>query len=461
LCYGFSFKKRKIDISAALGIAQTAVLNRCGFNKADQVGCQRFMNNERVLEKDLLADLVAPCLAHPPVDHVLVIQDTSQYNFDTFEGRFADDDEHIGVLGDNKTLGLFAHTALAVDAGTGIPIGFADLKLYQYASQRMDKKERKYQSQPIEEKSSYRWLEVISHSAERLPSAAKITVIADREADIYQFLAVPRDERVELLVRSSHNRKLVGGDKLHARLDGMGWIGSYQLELKNDRRRKGKPIDLSVRYTEVELLKSSSVVDPDNRYPATQKVNVVEVLELSPPPGIEPIHWYLYTTHPVNSLVDALCIIQWYVQRWWIEDFFRLTKRKGFELEESQLRSGAALKRLIHLVFEQALKVLVLRQGRLQVNVTLVSIFSEPQIRLLKHLNSEVEGQSSYQQNPFSPKTLAWGSWVIARLGGWTAQPVDKRPAGVITLIRGYRRFKDMELAFYYATKPYSYDNDV
>lgn len=141
------------------------------------------MNNERVTLDDLKEDLVAP-LADLDIDHVLVLQDTCQYNFDTFEGRFSVDDEHIGVLGDNKSLGIFAHAGLALNADTGFPVGFTELDLYNYDRNGQPAKSKAYRKQSIEEKRSYRWLQTVQRSATNLPLARQITVIADREADI-------------------------------------------------------------------------------------------------------------------------------------------------------------------------------------------------------------------------------------------------------------------------------------
>lgn len=38
--------------------------------------------------------------------------------------------------------------------------------------------------------------------------------------------------------------------------------------------------------------------------------------------------------------MDATQIVYWYSLRWRIEDFFRLLKKKGFDLESSELETG-------------------------------------------------------------------------------------------------------------------------
>ncbi|MDP3533680.1 MAG: hypothetical protein Q8S31_10395 [Alphaproteobacteria bacterium] len=52
--------------------------------------------------------------------------------------------------------------------------------------QRTSESRENYKSLPIEEKESYRWLETALNSKKSLSMASKITIIADRESDIYE-----------------------------------------------------------------------------------------------------------------------------------------------------------------------------------------------------------------------------------------------------------------------------------
>jgi hypothetical protein len=352
------------------------------------------------------------------------------------------------VLADNKTLGIHAHTALAFDAQQGHPIGFSNLHLYSLPLNRATKHDRSYKEQPIEEKHSYRWISTVEHSAKSLEHADRITVVADRESDIYQMLATPYDARVDLLIRSNHNRTLKQGGKLHAFLEALPWAGNKCIKLSGNRKRKERVAQLRFRWSEVELKKSPRVVEQATEYPDFLKIQVLEIKEVDPPADAKPVHWYLYTTHTISSLEDALQVVRWYEQRWWIEDFFRLTKQQGFELEKSQFGDGMALKRLIHIVFGEAFKVLSLRQGRQTEDQLIHPILSDVEVQTLEMLSTGLQGKSAYQQCPFQPKSMAWAAWLIARLGGWTAAPMDKRPPGVITLLRGYRRLKDQVIGF-------------
>jgi hypothetical protein len=50
---------------------------------------------------------------------------------------------------------------------------------------------------------------------------------------------------------------------------------------------------------------------------------VVDVSKIDPPAGAEPVHWRLLTTHALSSLAEARRVVDWYRQRWTIEQVFR------------------------------------------------------------------------------------------------------------------------------------------
>ena len=71
---------------------------------------------------------------------------------------------------------------------------------------------------------------------------------------------------------------------------------------------------------------------------------VVHVHEEQPPPGAEPLEWFLLTTLRVSSADDATRILQWYVRRWRIEEYFRVLK-SGCKVEELQHHTAERLER--------------------------------------------------------------------------------------------------------------------
>ena len=218
--------------------------------------------------------------------------------------------------------------------------------------------------QPLEEKESYRWLQTVHKSRACLSKASQLTVIGDRESDIYELFADRPDQDTHLLVRSNTNRLTASGEKLSDCLTRSPWQGSKTVAVSANEHRKARQAILQVRYTQVILpppAKRKSLLqgyDPE-------QVWVVELLETpdSVPPDEEPIHWRLLTTHRVESLNDALQITEWYTLRWLIEELFRILKQ-GLNVEESQFERGTALKKLLLLSLQTSWKILLMKQER-------------------------------------------------------------------------------------------------
>jgi hypothetical protein len=411
--------------------------------KNEQTAVERFFHNPRVLLEELISYMENECRSIDATGrHILVLQDTTEFNFHSHRGRFDDQDPDLGVLSDDRSTGLLAHPGLALDAQTQLPMGFSYLRVYNYPFNRLKKNERDYVKQPIEEKHSHRWLEAVERSAKNLASADQITVIGDRESDIYEVLASSSLERVKLLIRSCWNRKVADGRKLEELIASEPIRGLVPLVLSATPSRTARKALLQLKWC------ATAIKRPDKRattladYPTQVPVWVVDLEEVFAPPGESPIHWRLFTTHPISTQAEALQIIEWYKLRWWIEELFRLIKTQGFRIEESQFSTGAALKKLIALTLQQALKVLTLKQARTSTQLDASICFDEQEKQFLKVIQPKVEGRTKKQQNPYQINTIAWATWIIARLGGWTPADMTTKPPGVITLRRGLETFQ-------------------
>ena len=72
----------------------------------------------------------------------------------------------------------------------------------------------------------------------------------------------------------------------------------------------------------------------DRDAPREVELFAIEVRELEPPSG-DATCWRLLTTHPVESIEQALTVIGWYRLRWNIEQLFRTLKRQGLGIEQA------------------------------------------------------------------------------------------------------------------------------
>lgn len=154
-----------------------------------------------------------------------------------------------------------------------------------------------------------------------------------------------------------------------------------------------------------------------------------------------PIRWRILTTHSVNSFENAIRIINHYKRRWYIEQLFRLLKKKGFDIQSSELESGWAIRKLTVMVLNAALRVmqLLLAYDNEQ-SQPIEQVFDSGEVKCLENLNNTLQGDTEKSKNRYDPKRLSWATWIIARLGGWKNYN-SKRPPGPIILKRGLDKF--------------------
>lgn len=159
------------------------------------------------------------------------------------------------------------------------------------------------------------------------------------------------------------------------------------------------------------------------------------------PQGDEPIRWLLLTRHPVDSFEQALQIIHWYKMRWIIEQVFRLSKRKGFNIETSELEYFDSILKQTIATMEASFRVMLLLMARdKDQGQPIEEVFTEPEIQCLKALNQKYQGRTEKKQNPHPHSQTSWATWIIARIGDWKGLP-SRRPPGPIIPKRGLERF--------------------
>lgn len=425
---------------------QTVILNQLARDRKDLVAFSRFFNNDSVELKSIKQESYNRINTLIRGKHVLCIQDTTEINYQHHLGKLSKTDSDLGLVGNNNDIGFFLHPSLVVDSDDKFPLGFSWIHLWNRPFDKKDKNARNYQTQPIEEKESYRWITNAQNSKDTLSNAEHITVIGDRESDIYEeFISVP-DSKTDILVRSKGDRNLYeNDDKLFKTLSSQTLKGSYTVLINGDKRinRKKREALLEIRFCKVKIKRPSKL---KSSLPSYVELTAIEVRENQQtcPKGETQILWRLLTTHDVLTLEDAKQIIEWYKARWLIEELFRILKRQGLNIEASQLETGIALKKLTVMSLQTAIKILQLRQDRngncsKQANIC----FTEEEIEFAEIVKGTLEGKTKKQKNNYDKNSLAWMCWIIARLGGWKGYQSES-PPGPITIKRGLDKFNIM-----------------
>lgn len=414
-------------------VARGAVcLRRLGGRRADEVRFGRFLANPKVTVDGLIAGWGECTAAAVSGRHVLGIQDTSELNFRTTPER----QRGLGEIGKGVGRGLLLHAMLALDAEDGSCFGLVTGTIWT----RQGRVAVSAKARPIEEKESRRWLETAERAKGVLAAAARVTVIADRESDIYAEWARLPAPGFDLITRVMHDRALSDGGQLYTAGTQWPMAGQRIIDLPaRGPQRPARRAMLRLRFGAVGLRRPQGIKDRD--LPPSVTLTLVEVVEVDPPPGVEPIHWRLLTTHRVGDAAQAWQITDWYTRRWVIEQLFRTLKTQGFKIEDSQLDRAQSLIKLTALAAHAAAIVLQLAQARDGRRLRPArDAFNPAHIELLAALNAKLEGRTKLQHNPHPHASLAWAAWIIGRLGGWDGYPSSK-PPGPITLKHGLDYF--------------------
>lgn len=428
-------------LEQALVAHQQVSLGKLAADWAEQMSYYRFLNNSKVDEQSLI-DAISSRIREPVAGkHVLCISDTTELHYESHQGRIMAN-SGLGDVG-KSPCGYFLHPSLVIDADKGQVIGLSDIYLWARDSHREHRANSRAR-RPIEQKETYRWIQRALKSKSSLASAHTITLIQDREGDMYESFALVADTKTHLLIRSRADRKIVGKEKENL----YEWIAeqnpcvSYELQLSADqKKRQPRKAIMEVRYAKVLLKRPAKL--PADTYAATVEVTIVEAKEIEQtvPEGEEPVIWRLLTTHSIEDFQQAIELVHWYSLRWLLEEVFRLLKHKGFRIESSELETGYALRKLGIMTLQAAVTVLQLKQARDTTSAEVITVFSDEEQQCLEQLQKGLEGNTDKQKNPYPRTSLSWAVWIVARLGGWKGY-ASQRPAGVITLHDGMEKFK-------------------
>jgi len=298
-------------------------------------------------------------------------------------------------------------------------------------------------SQSLEDKESLRWITGAETAARVLAKAASITVVADRESDIYEDYA-RRPAGVHLLTRMHHNRCLADGQKLHDQMAAQPPAGDLEtVDIPAKPGHAARQATLALRFCKVEIKAPNRGMPAADlrRLPPSCTLWAVDIREVGAPDGMKPIHWRLLSTRAIEDRNAALECLRLYRMRWTIEEYFHSLKSGGFNIEEAGIGDPAPMMTLTAVAAVAAVTVMQLIKARDNPKgQAIAAVFTAQDCKIIAIINADFEGPHPRprQKNPHPPASLAYATWVIGRLGGWTGY-YDK--PGPKTLTAGLRKF--------------------
>ncbi len=312
---------------------------------------------------------------------------------------------------------------------------------------------------PIEEKESYRWVEVLRRAgeeAQRCPSTQMVCV-ADSEADIYELLAEATTEphRVDWIVRACQNRALqrekgqeTAETYVREHVLSQPVLFTHTIQVRGRKAKiscetRGRRQPRQSRQAEMEVRAARVTLRPprrtDRELPAVT-VNVVLVREVDPPDNDEAVEWLLLTSLPVEEMEHVRQVIQYYCVRWMIEVFFRVLK-SGCRVEERRFEHIDRLLSCLAVYLIVAWRTLyVCRLGRGCPDVSCETVFEPAEWKSVwKVVHRTVP--------PSVPPRLEDMVRLVAQLGGYVNQR-HRDPPGPQTIWIGMQRMHDFALCW-------------
>jgi len=368
-----------------------------------------------------------------------------------------------GAKGGTGMRGLLAHSTVFQSALTGETIGLGD-QVYWHREDSEQGKKHKRKQLSYEQKESFKWEYSISRVAERFVDYLKRIVFAlDRESDIYELLMYLIGNDLRYVVRASWNRKLPESEQgIFDRISSSPILGKVLLNVPQKGGRQHRKATLEIRACTLTLTSPSR----DSSLPPLQ-LNVVQAKETV---AKNPISWTLLTSEPVETLEQVLYVLRCYGLRWKVEDFHKVWKTGGTNVEGLRLQSEGAILRAATVLAFVAVRLSQLRdesdpevlrertkmvilsdltraetKGKKRRTIKGLSASKRPCTSIISQLEWQILWLKVEQGKPLprKPPNRQWAYQAIGRLVGW----YDSRRTGRVgmkTFWNGYCMLQEL-----------------
>lgn len=356
----------------------------------------------------------------------LLIEDTTLLDYTMHTGV-----EGLGCIG-TWARGLSLHSTLAMKVVAWDLEQQPEAVLVGLLGQQCWAQKRRPRGETRAERSwrsghSRRWAEVFLRTGGPA-TGSTWTYVADREADFYEPIERCQQRGVDFVIRACQNRRLAQpAGHLWDQLNQATVLGQVEMELRARPGAAARRACLQLRSCRVTL---SGPWRPGGRRADLAPLNVLEVKEINPPAGVDPLHWVLLTSLPCTSLTAGRRIVGRYTARWHIEEYHKALKT-GVGVETSRLEQAYRLESLIAVLSLVAIRLL---------HTKLLARACPAQALEPGQLGAEgltiLEDRFGHPKEGWTQGTF----WVaVARLGGFIGRRGDG-PPGWQTIWRGWQK---------------------
>ena len=260
--------------------------------RRSEVRFNRFLANPKVSVERLVAGWSEATGAAVVGRPVLAIPDTSEINFRTTRRRT----RGLGEIGKGVGRGALLHAMVAVDAESVVCLGLVAGVVWT----RCGRVGVRHGKRPLDQKGSHRWIKPATAGKGVLEGAAIVTMVADREADLYALWALVPEPGIPVLGRIHHDRSLVGGGSLTTIARQWPLAGTRRMRLRERPGRPEREARLERRFGVATIARPRDAGAPE--LPAQVRLSLIELSEPDPPQARpatgERAHYLAAAHHP-------------------------------------------------------------------------------------------------------------------------------------------------------------------
>lgn len=356
-------------------------------------------------------------------EYLIALQDTTTFNYSGHRALSG-----LGTLQGNVR-GLLLHNVMVLNQ-QGLPLGL----LHQAYWTRAGGKDL-----AAGEKESQKWLQGLARVNQQVADLDKrVVVVADREADIFEYFQAERAANVDLLVRvyeprpvqvQASGRRCALPDAGHTLQD----YGTTQVRIERHNRDVELTLRLQVGRVNVHPPQSWPAATP-----ATSGLALVIATEVGCHDGQTQadcfdaetaVEWLLLTSLPLEHPEDAHQVLRFYALRWRIERLHYTLKSGALQVEKRQFDDIQTLVNALTFYSVVAWQLLALTYGvRDDPDQPAETLLSPAEVQLLRTISAR------------SVQSVREGVLALGKLVGFA--PSKKQPLpGVKVLATALERF--------------------
>lgn len=406
-------------------------------NTADLIGFYRLANNDKVSHAKLMAAHTARTkqLMERAGGVVLVIHDTTEIDFSGLESV-----EGLGQIGHGGCQGFLCHNSLAYAYDAGEVLGLASQ--FIHVRRKVSKQESPKAKREHPDRESRLWKKGWE-ALGPVPQGQRRVNIADRGADIFEFIEPMQLSGDQYVIRSKSNRNIELDDgkgnvirtKLHDLARSLPSLGEREVKVSSNRGHHG-------RTTRVRVSAAAVSIRPPHFARGEHSKNnlsawVIYVREIEAPAGEQPLEWILLCNVPAAQFEQVGERIDWYACRPIIEEYHKATKT-GCGIELPQFTTTHALQVTIAMLSVVATQLLRLRDLARRDDAA-----ARPARDVVDQDYVDALNWLRFRKKAGSEMSVHGFCMALAKLGGHLNRKHDG-PPGWLVLWRGWTKLQPM-----------------